>query len=191
MKNPSEKSLRYLFIALWLAVGAVHAEPAPVQSVTAVDLDRYLGKWYEIAAFPMFFQRDCLGDTTAEYALRPDGDIAVTNRCRSEKGSEQAIGRAWRVDGQGGGRLKVSFFWPFRSDYWVIGLDPDYRWALVGNPNRKFLWLLSRSPQISKDDLDKALQIARSQGFDLGLLRFTSHTRSSLEGNIAGNTGFR
>lgn len=174
-----KKNTRRLILAsLLLASSALHAEPAaaPVQSVTALDLNRYLGRWYEIAAFPMFFQRHCLGDTTADYSLRPDGDITVTNRCRTEQGSEQATGKAWLAEGQSGGQLKVSFFWPFRSDYWVIGLDPDYRWALVGNPNRKYLWLLSRAPQLSKSDLDQALQIARSQGYDLGALRFTSHS---------------
>lgn len=174
-----KNTLRLILASLLLAASALHAEPAaaPVQSVTALDLNRYLGRWYEIAAFPMFFQRHCLGDTTADYSLRPDGDISVTNRCRTEQGSEQATGKAWLAEGQSGGQLKVSFFWPFRSDYWVIGLDPDYRWALVGNPNRKYLWLLSRAPQLSKSDLDQALQIARSQGYDLGALRFTSHSR--------------
>ncbi len=117
-----------------------------MRTVAEVDLARYAGKWYEVAAFPMFFQRQCVGDTTAEYGLRPDGDISVRNRCRTESGFDEATARAWAVEGSGNARLKVQFFWPFRADYWVIGLDDGYRWAVVGNPERKYLWILSRTP---------------------------------------------
>ena len=151
----------------------VLAEPVPVASVAAVDLTRYAGRWYEIAAFPMFFQRNCLGDTTAEYTLRPDGEVTVDNRCRTETGIDRAVGRAWPVEGGGNAQLKVSFFWPFRSDYWIIGLAPDYRWAVVGNPNRKYLWILSRTPQLPQAELDAALAAARAQGYDTSRLVFT------------------
>lgn len=163
-----------LACALALAAGAALAEPAPVQTVAAVDLARYAGKWFEIAAFPMFFQRQCLGDTTAEYARRSDGDLSVVNRCRTEDGFDQATAKAWPVEGGGNARLKVQFFWPFRADYWVIGLDADYRWAVVGNPERKYLWILSRTPRLPKEQLDAALASARAQGFDLAKLRYTS-----------------
>ncbi len=210
MSASASKKLSILFATLLLSAGAVQADALPPVRSVGIDLNRYLGKWYEIAAFPMFFQRRCLGDTTAEYRLRPDGDIDVVNRCRAENGSEQAQGKAWVAavagngensaekpgesrapgDGQNGalinGQLKVSFFWPFRADYWVIGLDPDYRWALVGNPNRKYLWLLARTPQIAKDDLDQALQIARAQGYDLGSLRFTSHAQQPVNTQVLG-----
>lgn len=169
-------STRLFFATLiFLATPLLHAQPtsSSVQSVPQVDLARYIGRWYETANFPMFFQRNCIGDTTAEYALRPDGDIAVTNRCRTENGFDEAHGKAWAVEGSQNSRLKVSFFWPFRSDYWVIGLDPDYRWAVVGNPNRKYLWILSRTPQLPKEMLDAALQAATAQGYDLTQLRYT------------------
>jgi apolipoprotein D and lipocalin family protein len=155
--------------------GAFAHADAPVRSVEKVDLGRYAGKWYEIASFPMFFQRRCVGDTTAQYALRPDGDISVVNRCRTEDGFDEAVGRAWVVDGSGNARLKVSFFWPFRADYWILGLDDDYRWALVGNPNRRYLWVLSRTPRLPQDQLDRALQAAAQQGFDLEALKYTPH----------------
>jgi apolipoprotein D and lipocalin family protein len=155
--------------------GAFAHADAPVRSVDKVDLGRYAGRWFEIASFPMFFQRQCVGDTTAQYTLRPDGDISVVNRCRTEEGFDQASGKAWAVEGTGNAQLKVSFFWPFRSDYWVIGLDEDYQWAVVGNPNRKYLWVLSRTPQPGRESLDKALQAARNQGFDLTQLRYTLH----------------
>jgi apolipoprotein D and lipocalin family protein len=160
--------------------GAVaSADSLPVQSVSHVDLSRYTGKWYEIAAFPMFFQRQCIGDTTAEYQERPDGDIKVVNRCRTETGFDEAVGKAWIANGAGPGQLKVSFFWPFRSDYWIIGLDDEYQWAVVGNPNRKYLWVLSRSPQLPNDQLGRALEAAMSQGFDLTQLKYTRHGRTS------------
>jgi len=162
-----------IFIAVACFATVAQAQ-SPVSSVPAVDLSRYLGKWYEIASFPMFFQRNCLGDTTAEYALRPDGAVAVTNRCRTASGFDQADGNATVVPGSGNAQLKVSFFWPFRANYWIIGLDESYRWAVVGNPNRKYLWILSRTPQLPKDQLDAALKTATAQGFDLAQLRYTS-----------------
>lgn len=148
---------------------------APVQPVASLDLQRYAGQWFEIASFPMFFQRQCLGDTTANYQLRDDGGVTVTNRCRTDSGFDQASGKAWAVEGGNNARLKVSFFWPFRSDYWVIGLDPEYRWAVVGNPERKYLWLLARRPDLPKDQIDAALAAARAQGYDLAPLRYTAH----------------
>jgi apolipoprotein D and lipocalin family protein len=168
-----------LACALALTAGAALAEPAPVQAVAAVDLGRYAGKWYEIAAFPMFFQRQCVGDTTAEYARRSDGDLSVVNRCRTEDGFDEATAKAWPVEGGGNARLKVQFFWPFRADYWVIGLDADYRWAVVGNPGRKYLWILSRTPRLPQEQLDAALASARAQGFDLAKLRYTMQSAAA------------
>lgn len=154
------------------------AEPAPVRAIPSLDLPRYLGKWYEIAAFPMYFQRNCVGDTTAEYTLRPDGDINVRNRCRTAEGYDEANGHAWVNDATHPAQLKVSFFWPFRSNYWIIGLDADYRWAVVGNPNRKYLWILSRTPALPKPMLDAALDAAAAQGYDLGQLRYTKQEQA-------------
>jgi apolipoprotein D and lipocalin family protein len=174
MRATTTHEIRLLAFALMAGAALARAEPPPVQSVPTVDLARYVGKWHEIAAFPMFFQRQCVGDTTAEYALRPDGDITVVNRCRTETGFDQATGKAWAVEGSGNARLKVSFFWPFRADYWVIGLDEDYRWAVVGNPTRKYLWILSRTPVLPKEQLDRALAAAEAQGYDLARLKYTA-----------------
>ena len=167
------RRIRTLACLLGLGVAFAQADPLPVQSVGKVDLGRYAGRWYEIASFPMYFQRRCIGDTTADYALRSDGDISVVNRCRTEDGFDEVTGKAWAVDGSGNGQLKVSFFWPFRSDYWVIGLDDGYRWAVVGNPDRKYLWVLSRTPRLAGEQLDRAMQAAKAQGFDVERLRFT------------------
>ncbi len=163
--------MRYLIaLAVCMAELAWGQTPA---SVPLVDLERYAGRWYEIAAFPMFFQRQCKGDTSADYSPLPEGRIAIKNRCRTESGFDEANGKATVVDGTGNAQLKVSFFWPFRSDYWIFGLDADYRWAVVGNPNRKYLWILSRTPVLEKSLLETALKSAVAQGFDLDQLRYT------------------
>lgn len=154
---------------------AAHANDKPVQTVPSVDTQRYVGKWYEIANYPMFFQRKCVGDTTAEYGAKPDGKISVLNRCRTEKGDfDEADGEATVVEGSGNAKLEVSFFKPFSGDYWIIGLDPEYRWSVVGSPNRKYLWILSRTPTMAPDELKKALDAARAQGYTLEELRYTS-----------------
>lgn len=170
---PIRTTLFALLSAVLFYSGPLLAEPQSVSSIGEMDLARYAGKWYEIAAFPMFFQRNCIGDTTAEYAAKEDGELSVTNRCRTENGFDQAIGRAWVPVINRTAELKVSFFWPFSSDYWVIGLDKEYRWAVVGNPNRKYLWLLSRTPKLSQGEIDQALQAARNEGYDLSPLKYT------------------
>ncbi len=153
----------------------VAPETRPVSAVARVDLERYAGRWYELAAYPMFFQRQCVGDTTADYAIRPDGRIDVMNRCRTATGQARAQGVAWAQEGSGNARLKVSFFWPFRADYWVIGLDEDYRWAVIGEPGRRYLWILSRTPQLPAAELERARRAAAAQGYDLAPLRTTTH----------------
>jgi len=178
MKHPCTTALVSL-LALALLAPVARAEEPAVKSVGQIDLARYAGKWHEIGAFPMFFQRQCIGDTTAEYALKADGEVSVTNRCRTDSGFDQASGRAWVPEAARSAELKVSFFWPFRSDYWVIALDPDYRWAVVGNPNRKYLWLLSRTPQLPAADIERALNAAAGQGYDLKQFKYTRHTEST------------
>lgn len=162
--------LTFLRRMAWLLVllPALGFADTPVSAVNQVDLARYVGHWYEIARLPMFWQRQCKADTTADYTREADGTIKVVNRCRLEGGSmDEARGKATVVEGSRNARLKVSFFWPFKADYWIIGLDPDYRWALVGTPNHKYLWLLSRTPTLPEDTVTLALSIARTQGYDL------------------------
>lgn len=141
-------------------------ELPPLQTVERVDLDRYVGLWYEIGRYPNRFQKGCL-DSTAMYTARPDGKIDVLNSCRDEHDGSlrEAKGRAWVVDNTTNARLKVSFFWPFRSDYWIIDLGREYEYAVVGTPDRKYLWILSRTPEMSTDILEKILQNVEKQGF--------------------------
>ena len=119
----------------------------PLEAVAHVDLGRYVGSWYEIANFPQRFQRGCVA-STATYSVRDDGEIDVLNRCREgalDAPERRALGRARVVDAATNAKLEVSFFRPFWGDYWVIDLDPDYAWAVVGHPGRDYLWILSRT----------------------------------------------
>ena len=143
-------------------------------TVARVDLARYTGKWYEIASKPMIFQRGCLG-TTAEYTANADGTIKVENTCRKADGNvAKAVGRAKIVPDSGNAKLKVNFFGPFWGDYWVLALDEkDYRYALIGGPDRKYLWILSRTPTMEPATYEKLTAIAKAQGYDLSDLTKT------------------
>jgi apolipoprotein D and lipocalin family protein len=153
-----------------VVLGANVAAPArstDLTTVSAVDLNRYLGTWYEIARYPNRFQKQCVGDTTASYSLREGGGINVVNRCRTKGGKiDEAKGRAKIVDQQSKAKLKVTFFWPFYGDYWIIGLDRDYRYAVVSDPNRKYLWILSRTPKMDPNLYDEAIRTIREKGLD-------------------------
>lgn len=147
----------------------------PLQVVEKVDLNRYLGTWYEIASFPQSFQRGCTG-TQATYSLRPDGDIKVLNRCHLDTldGAEKvATGRARVVDATSNAKLEVSFFGPFWGDYWVIQLDPDYRYAVVGNPTRDYLWILSRTPALDGETWTAIVDRLKAEGYPLDRLQLT------------------
>jgi apolipoprotein D and lipocalin family protein len=157
------------FLMMFLVVAPNHAgDREPLETVDSVDLDRYLGRWYEIASYPAWFQKNCTA-VTADYALREDGLIEVVNSCR--KGSldgklKQSKGRAKVVDETTNARLKVSFFGPFWGPYWIIDLDPNYQWAVVGVPNRKYLWILSRAPQMDEPLYQEILSRLPERGYD-------------------------
>lgn len=147
----------------------------PLETVPSVDLSRYVGTWYEIASFPQRFQEGCTG-TSATYSLRPDGRIEVVNRCRDQTldGPERvSTGVAKVVDERTNARLKVSFFRPFWGDYWVIQLDPEYRWAVVGHPSRDYLWILSRTPTLDEATYARILERLTADGYDVARLRRT------------------
>jgi len=150
------------------------AEYNTLEVVPYVDLKKYLGKWYEIAHLPARFQKDCT-HTTATYTLSEDGSIAVLNECRRNGKLKQAKGKAKVVDKTSGAKLKVTFFWPFSGDYWIINLGKDYDYAVVGTPNRKYLWILSRTPQMDEKLFSQLLDFVKSKGFDVNNLIKTSH----------------
>lgn len=158
-----------------LLVGVAHAKDAPLAVVDSVDLDRYLGKWYEIARYPAWFQRNCTA-VTAEYSLRDDGKIKVVNSCRKKSLDgklKSANGRAKIVVDGNNAKLKVSFFGPFWGDYWILDLDPDYNWAVVGMPSRKYLWILNRSPEMDQEIFDRIVSRLPEMGYDPSKLLMT------------------
>jgi apolipoprotein D and lipocalin family protein len=153
------------------------AADAPLPTVESVDLSRYAGAWYEIALLPNRFQKQCVADTQANY--RPAGDrVEVINRCRMASGEvDQAKGYAKTIEGSQNARLKVTFFWPFYGDYWVLDLDPEYRHVLIGTPSRKFAWVLSRTPQMDEATLNRLLERAQALGFKREDFQRTPQTR--------------
>ena len=171
----------FIFGALILFAGACSTQPSyrdgkvPLATAPSVDLDRYMGKWFEIARLPNSFEKNCEG-VTAEYALDEGQKVRVINTCR--KGSidgkiDVAKGRAKVVDQQTNAKLKVSFFGPFWGDYWILKIADDYSLSIVGEPQGKYLWILSRTPKISDAVRDEALAKLQSLGYDTSALYFT------------------
>lgn len=151
------------------------AGESPLTTESAVDLQRYLGRWYEIARLPNGFEKDCEG-VTADYSLRDDGLIRVVNTCRKGGVSGEvdvAKGRARIVDAATNSKLKVSFFGPFWGDYWILDLADDYSLSLVGEPSGRYLWILARTPAISEETKAQALQRLSERGYDVSKLYFT------------------
>ena len=150
--------------------------PRVPQPAKPVDLNRYLGRWYELGRYDVSFERGCEG-VTADYALRDDGLVRVLNTCRqgSPDGPARASeGKAKIVAGSGGAKLRVSFFGPFFvGDYWVLDRDDDYAWSMVGEPSGKYLWILTRDPTPPADVTEMLLERARSLGYDTDMLRMT------------------
>ncbi|MEO8759966.1 MAG: lipocalin family protein [Bacteroidia bacterium] len=146
-----------------------------MQTVPFVDLKKYSGKWYEIASYPQRFQKGC-HCTTAEYTLTDKDYVIVENRCNKDsiKGKESYIkGKAFVEKNSGNAKLKVQFFWPFRAKYWIIDLADDYTYAVVSHPNKKYLWILSRTPEIKKDIYEKIISRLKEKGFNLKNLQQT------------------
>lgn len=146
---------------------------APLATVNAVDLTRYQGKWFEVALMPNSFQAMCVADTQAEY--KPDGEvIRVINRCRKSDGSiAQANGVAKIVEGSNNSKLRVSFFRPFYGNYWILAIDPQYQWVLVGEPGRKYGWILSRTPTLPAQVVNSILNKAETLGYQRSAFRLS------------------
>ena len=171
----------YCLIAFLLMSPAAHSDLPELEVVDSVDLNRYLGKWYEIASYPAWFQKGCVA-STAEYSLLPDGKIRVVNRCHKDRLDgplKESVGKAEVVDDQTHAKLKVWFFWPFKGNYWIIDLDDDYRWAVVGEPKRKYLWILSRTPTVDRTLYQNILARLPAKGYDPSKLRLTSQKTKS------------
>ena len=146
-----------------------------LQTVASVDVNRYSGKWYEIASFPQRFQKGC-HCTTAEYSLSPNGYLIVENKCNigSVNGKQSYIkGKAFVEKNSGNAKLKVQFFWPLRAKYWIIDLAEDYSYAVVSHPSKKYLWILSRTPNMNDALYHQILSRLKEKGFELSKLQIT------------------
>ena len=146
-----------------------------LEVVQNLEIERYLGKWYEIATIPQSFQKGCVG-VTANYSLRPDGDIDVLNTCFKntlDGKYKEAHGKAWIVHRDEPAKLKVQFFWPFSGKYWIIELGQNYEYSVVGHPSRKYFWILSRTPQLDPKVLEGILKRAQEKGYDLAKIKMT------------------
>ena len=160
---------------LTMIAGCAHGQP--LETVGQVDLQKYTGRWYEIASYPTRFQKGCRC-TTAEYELLPGKkSLGVINRCirfRNGKSKISSVrGKAFIVENSGNAKLKVQFFWPFRGDYYIIGLADDYSWAVVGHPDRKYLWILSRESYMTTDTYNHILTLVRDRGYVVRILQKT------------------
>lgn len=175
-------ALLFAILSLGPGVAPAGSAVAPLQTVAQVDLARYAGTWVEVARLPNRFQKQCVADVTAEYRLRNDGRIDVTNRCReADGGYDQAQGVARVVDPQTRAKLEVSFVslfgWQlFWGDYWIIDLEPDYRYVVVATPNRRYAWVLARpdavAATLTSPLREKIEEVLRKAGYNPGEMRW-------------------
>ena len=168
------RSILNLFtLLLVMTITTLNAQK--LQTVPNVDLNKYAGKWYEIASYPQIFQKGC-HCTTAEYTLSEKGYMIVENRCNrdSVNGKQSYIkGKAFVEKNSGNAKLKVQFFWPFKAKYWIIDLADDYSYAVVSHPNKKYLWILSRKSKMDDTVYQEIISRLKLNGFDLSKLQKT------------------
>lgn len=165
----------YIILTLIFSLLTAVLKSQTLQTVPYVDLKKYEGKWYEIASFPQRFQKGC-NCTTAEYTLTDKGYVIVENRCNKDSinGKQSYIkGKAFVDENSGNAKLKVQFFWPFKGKYWIIDLADDYSYAVVGHPNRKYLWILSRTPVMKDITYQQIISKIKENGFDISKIKLT------------------
>lgn len=171
--------MKTIFVLLILAGTLLGQEGKTPSTVDSVNIQKYAGLWYEIARIPNFFQDDCVKNTTAEYFVQDDGSLKVINRCIEEDGEINEVeGVARIVDKKSNSKLEVSFvkilgirlFW---GDYWIIGLDKDYKWAVVGHPERKYGWILSRTKTLDEETQNSIFELLKEQGYNPDEFKFS------------------
>jgi apolipoprotein D and lipocalin family protein len=176
-------------LSTWIPLASAQAPsvetlPAPLEAIASLDVPRYMGTWYEVAKYPNWFQKRCIANTSATYAIEPNGMLQVLNRCQKEDGSmTDALGAAKQVGDTTSPKLEVRFapawlsFLPFVwGNYWVIDLDPQYQLAAVSEPSRKYLWILSRSKTVEPKAYEALLQRLKQQGFNLDAIELSKQT---------------
>ena len=159
-------------LGLFLLVGCSSKNPQ-LDTVKKIDLKKYLGTWYEIARYEHSFEKDCK-NVTATYSLKENNEIKVINKCTNSinNKTKEAIGSAYSTD-ETNTKLKVSFFWPFYGDYWILDIDNDYTYALIGEPSRKYFWILSREKQLSSNLKKEILNKLPNYGYETKSLIWT------------------
>lgn len=164
--------IQYLLLVLSALAIVSCSSPKPLPVVESVDLDKYKGRWYEWARFDHSFEKGC-DCSVAEYTIEDDY-VGVTNYCLEDGEWRSTDGKAFPVEGAKNAKLEVQFFWPFRGDYYIIALDDEYQHALVGAPNRDYLWILARSTKVDTTVLNELKAKASSLGFDVSRLLMTT-----------------
>jgi len=182
MKNKTTK-MQVFILLLFIAIGISSyiltrtKQDSDLLTVKSVDIEKYMGKWYDIASFPQRFQKGCY-NTTATYTLSPKGHVIVENACNKNSldGKVSGIkGKAFVVKNSGNAKLKVQFFWPFKADYWIIDLADDYSYAVVSEPTKNYLWILSRTPEMDSTVYENILLKLVFKGFDVAKLQKVTH----------------
>jgi apolipoprotein D and lipocalin family protein len=181
-----------LGFSAWLPLTSAQAQsnevpPSPLEAIASLDVPRYMGTWYEVAKYPNWFQKRCIANTSATYAVQPNGMLQVLNRCQKEDGSmSEALGAAKQVGDANSPKLEVRFapawlsFLPFVwGNYWVIDLDPQYQLAAVSEPSRKYLWVLSRSKTVEPKAYEALLQRLKQKGFNLDAIEISKQTTAN------------
>jgi len=165
--------MKYLLTTLitLLFIGCSSTPSTPLPTVEKVDINRYLGTWHEIARYEHSFEKGC-SNVNATYSLKDDGKIKVVNRCLKNGKVDEAIGKAYAVD-ETNSKLKVSFFGPFYGNYWILMLDKEYTYAVIGDPSREYLWILSRTPKLDEETLALIMKKLPTLGYDTKKLIWT------------------
>lgn len=166
-------------IGAGVALALAKSNP-PLPTVSHVDLNRYAGRWYEIARYPNRFERKCISDVTATYTALADGKIRVVNLCLAYNGTvNRSEGIATIANKQTNAKLKVTFFWPFSGNYWIIALGDEYEYAVVGEPSRKYLWILSRDPHMEEGLYQRLLTQIKNIRYDPDKLSRTKQSEAA------------
>jgi apolipoprotein D and lipocalin family protein len=183
------------FLALFIFVSTVSAQPTTkpaLSPVNGIDINRYAGRWYEIAKYPNRFQKQCVANTTANYTVKKNGRIEVLNECVKKDGTTvKALGEAKIGDKSNNAKLKVRFapgfmsFLPFVwANYWVIDIAPDYSYSVIGEPGRDYFWILSRSPEMNTATYQTILRRAETMGFDPNRVEKTPQNAEIVKGSV-------
>jgi apolipoprotein D and lipocalin family protein len=172
--------MKKILLLVCILTASLSSYAKEVETVDFVDVNRYLGTWYDIASYPQWFQKGCT-NTKAVYSLKHNGDIKVTNTCNLDTTDgklKKSVGKAKIVDQTTNSKLKVSFFGPFYGKYWIIDLDEEYQFAVVSDPTRSTLWILSRKPVMDQVTLKGIFERLKEQEYDLSKLVFTKQNQS-------------